>query len=167
METSWYDAGVDVTGKYISGLLLIKNMPDSSKRVVFTNEAGITFFDFVFSKNGDFSVINVVKQLRRKAVIRTLEKDFRLILGLPFQQHTFDRYLAGEEVYFEFKQKNGTAYFITSKDCASLHRLEWAVKGKRLVTVRTPGSGYPMPEKIELNHHTFNMQIKLNRIEKE
>jgi hypothetical protein len=80
IETSWYDASVDVVGKHISGLLLIKNMPDSSTRVVFTNEAGITFFDFSFSKEGQFSVVSVIKQFDRKVVIQTLEKILPLYL---------------------------------------------------------------------------------------
>jgi hypothetical protein len=75
--------------------------------------------------------------------------------------------MSGDEVYFGFKEKNGTAYFITTKDCASLQRLEWSDKGKRLVTVRTPGSGFPTPATIEVDHHTFNMSIKLTRIQKE
>lgn len=167
IKTSWYDASVDVVGKHLSGLLLIKNMPDSSKRVVFTSEAGLTFFDFSFSKEGEFHTVSMIKQFDKKAVIRTLRKDFALILGLPFLHETPERYTAGDEVYYAFKEKNGTAYFITSKDCASLQRLEWGDKGKRLVTAHTPGSGYPTPAVIEIDHHTFNMQIKLTRIEKE
>jgi len=167
IETSWYDASIDVVGKHLSGLLLIKNMPDSSKRVVFTSEAGLTFFDFSFSKKGDFHVVSVIKQFDRKAVIRTLQKDFALILGIPFLGAPVERYSAGDEVYFGFKEKNGTAYFITNKDCASLQRLEWGDKGKRLVTARTPGAAYPTPWTIEIDHHTFSMKIKLTRIQKE
>jgi hypothetical protein len=167
IETSWYQASVDVTGKHISGLLLIKNMPDSSKRVVFTSEAGLTFFDFSFSKEGRFSVVSVIKQFDRNVVIQTLEKDFALMLGIPFLKGAGVRYTTGNDLYFEFKEKNGTAYFITSKDCASLQRLEWGDKGKRLVTVRTPGSVFPTPATIEVEHHTFRMSIKLTRIQKE
>ena len=167
IETSWYDASVDVMGKHISGLLLVKNMPDSSKRVVFTSEAGLTFFDFSFTKDGRFSVVSVIKQFDRKAVIQTLEKDFSLMLGLPFLNSVVERYTTGDDVYFAFKEKNGTAYFITNKDCASLQRLEWGDNGKRLVTVRTPGSVFPTPATIEVDHHTFKMSIKLTRIQKE
>lgn len=167
IETSWYDASVDVTGKHLSGLLLIKNMPDSSRRIVFTSEAGLTFFDFSFTKEGEFKPVTVIKQFDKKVVIETLRKDFALVLGLPFLNGVPERYQAGDEIYFASNEKNGTAYFITSKDCASLQRLEWGDKGKRLVTVRTPGSGYPAPAMIEIDHHTFRMNIILKRIEKE
>jgi len=166
-NTAWYNASVDVMGRHLSGLLLLKNMPDSSHRVVFTNEAGITFFDFGFSRQGDFKVFSVVEQLDRKAVIQTLRKDFELVLGLPFRRGIYNRFVDGDEIYFGVRQKNETAYFITNKDCASLHRLEWGAARKRKVSVLLPGSNYPSPEKIELSHHTFNMQIKLTRIQKE
>jgi hypothetical protein len=35
IKTAWYTTHIDVIGKHISGLLLVKQMPDSSKRVVF------------------------------------------------------------------------------------------------------------------------------------
>jgi len=165
--TSWYDASIDVTGRHMSGLLLIKSMPDSSNRVVFTNEAGITFFDFSFSKDGDFKIITVIKQLNRKSVIRTLSRDFALVLGLPFNSGNFERFTGDEKVYYGVRQKKGTAYFITNKDCASLQELEWGTRRKRIVSVRLPGSGYPAPDRIELDHHTFSMLIKLTRIKKE
>jgi hypothetical protein len=167
ITTSWYNASVDVVGKHLSGLLLIKNMPDSSKRVVFTNEAGVTFFDFGFAGQGDFKVYNVVSQLNRKAVIETLRKDFELILCLPFRNRLYDRFVAGDEIYFGVRQKSETAYFITSKDCASLQRLEWGTARKRMVSITTPGSGYPSPETIALVHLNFDMQIKLTRIQRE
>ncbi len=167
LRTSWYNASVDVMGRHLSGLLLVKNMPDSSKRVVFTNEAGVTFFDFGFSQDGSFKVHSIISQLKKKAVIETLRKDFELMMGLPFQKGVFKRFTNSDEIYFGVMQKNETAYFITSKDCASLQRLEWGSARKRKVSVETPGSGYPSPDRIEIIHHTFNMQIKLTRIEKE
>jgi len=167
IHTSWYHARVDVAGNHISGLLLIKNMPDSSKRVVFTNEAGVTFFDFGFSSDGSFVIHAIVKKLNRKPVVKTLRKDFELILALPFRKGTYQTWTDGEEVFFGVKEKNETAYFIISKDCSSLHRLEWGDARKRKVTVQLIGSGYPAPEKFELIHHTFDMRISLTRFQKE
>lgn len=167
ITTSWYNASVDVMGNHLSGLLLIKNMPDSSMRVVFTNEGGVTFFDFGFSREADFKVHHIVKQLDKKAVVEILRKDFTLILCLPSGNRQYERLISGDEIYFRVKQKNESAYFITNKDCASLQRMEWGTARKKMVTVKTPGSGYPSPETIELAHLTFNMQIKLTRIQRE
>ncbi len=51
-----YNTKVDVVGKHLSGLLLIKLMPDSSTRLVFSNEMGFKYFDFEFSAAGVFKV---------------------------------------------------------------------------------------------------------------
>ncbi len=166
-NTAWYHASVDVVGKHISGLLLIKNMPDSSYRVVFTNEAGVTFFDFGFTQGGGFKVYNIIKQLDKKPVIQTLQKDFELILGMPFRDASYRTYTMNDEVFFGVTQKKEMAYFITSKDCASLRRLELGSARKRKVTVHLRGQQYPTPDKIELVHNTFSMQINLTRFEKE
>lgn len=166
-HTAWYHASVDVVGNHISGLLLVKNMPDSSYRVVFTNEAGVTFFDFGFLVDGTFKVHNVIKQLNKGPVIQTLQKDFELILGLPFRGKPFQAWTLNDEVYYGTRLKKETAYFISTKDCASLRRLELGSPRKRKVTVLFGDEGYPSPKKIELTHHTFSMQIKLTHFEKE
>ena len=75
-----YKAGIDVVGNHLSGLLLIKKMPDSSMRLVFSNEIGVKFFDFEFSADGRFKVFSIIKQMDKKAVIKTLRKDFELVM---------------------------------------------------------------------------------------
>src|SRR4051812_49338359 len=50
-----YSAYVDVTTHHFSGLLFFKLMPDSSTRIVFTNEVGVKFFDFAFARDGKFT----------------------------------------------------------------------------------------------------------------
>src|SRR5579862_4916289 len=54
-----YKTSVDVIGKHISGLLVIKRMPDSSTRIVFTNEMGFSFFDFDFLPDSGFKVYQI------------------------------------------------------------------------------------------------------------
>src|SRR5438128_8324576 len=63
-----YYTTVNVTGKYLSGILLIKKMPDSSTRMVFSNQSGFKFFDFEFSASGDFKVYYIIDKLNKKAV---------------------------------------------------------------------------------------------------
>src|SRR5579871_1111397 len=78
--SSLYSASIDVVGKHLSGLLIFKKMPDSSMRIVFSGETGFTFFDFEFSADGNFVVHSIIKQMNKKPVIKTLRKDFELIL---------------------------------------------------------------------------------------
>ena len=58
-----YSTTVNVVGNHLSGLLLIKKMPDSSTRMVFSNEMGLTFFDFEFTPEGNFKVYSIIKKM--------------------------------------------------------------------------------------------------------
>lgn len=165
-QTAWYAATVDVYGKHMSGLLLIKNMADGRFRTVLTNEAGVTFFDFEFSRDGAFEVKKVIKQLDRKPVLNTLRDDFSLILLIPFKAGSLERFEKDDEIFVASRRKNGIAYFITGPDCASLRRLEWASKRKPKVTISLSGE-YSQPVTAAITHHNFDMVINLKKIEKE
>jgi hypothetical protein len=165
-NTSWYSTAIDVYGRHLSGLLFIKKMGDGSYRTVFTNEAGVTFFDFEFDPEGAFAVKRIIKQLDKKAVINTLRDDFSLLLGIPFRKGPVTGYVQNEEIFFAAKQKSEIAYFITDRDCASLRRLELASKRKKKVSIHIKGNRSE-PETIEIRHHTFDMIISLKKIERE
>ena len=166
LSTAWYDAGIDVVGKHISGLLLIKEMPDQSKRIVFTNEAGLTFFDLGFDVSGNFKVHYVIQQLDKKAVVRLLRDDFALLLGLPFKNPVWQSWEMNGERYFGVSEKNENHYFITGKDCGSLHRLESASKRKKKLTIEMAGNDAQKPDSITLQHHTFAMKINLKKLDR-
>jgi hypothetical protein len=165
IERAWYNTKIDVVGKHLSGLLLVKPL-DGGYRIVFTNEAGVTFFDFAFDPSGNFRVVNVIKELDRKEVITLLQKDFALMLGLPFRNASYDVFLRGNEVFHGVDQKNETAYFITDKDCASLRRLEWGSARKKKVTISFEGVPRK-PQTIQIRHHTFDMVVSLHQIERD
>lgn len=164
LSTAWYDAGIDVVGKHISGLLLIKEMPDQTKRLVFTNEAGLTFFDIGFDTSGDFKVHYIIQQLDKKVVVRLLRDDFSLLLGIPFDSPVWRSWALGEERYFGVSEKNENHYFITDKECSSLQRLESASKRKKKLTITMAGNDVQKPDSIVLQHHTFAMKINLKKL---
>src|SRR5688572_22938939 len=153
ITTSWYDASIDVVGKHLSGLLLIKEMPDRSTRIVFTNEAGIKFLDFEFPEKNGFKVHHILKQMDKKPVIRLLQNDFSLLLGIPFRVNDWKSWKKENEIFFGASQKNETAYFITDKDCASLQRVELGSKRKRKVSLTFFGKDRQQPDSIHLQHH--------------
>lgn len=159
---SWYKTGIDVVGKRISGLLLVKVMPDSSQRVVFTNEAGVKFLDFEFGKDQSFKVHHIIDQLDRKPVIRLLQKDFELMLALPFRTEKWEAWQLGEDFLFGVTEKGEKRYFLTGRDCASLHRIEVGSKRKRMVSLQFFGG--VQPDSIHLQHHTFAMQMTLKKL---
>lgn len=160
-----YSATVDVVGNHLSGLLLIKKMPDSSIRMVFSNEMGLTFFDFEFSENGDFKVYSIIKKMNKRSVIKTLRHDFELIL--------MNRLEKGEVktenglLYFIFPQTKGFNYYITNEKSTELIRLERASNKKTIVeAVMKNYTGAGIPDTIGISHKTFELNIGLKRIER-
>lgn len=165
-HADWYTTSVDVYGHHISGLLLFKVMPDSSVRVVFTNEVGVTFFDFEFSKDGGFNVHQINAQLDKKIVINLLRKDFEMLMMRRVGNKPLHVFRRQNELFEALPGKKETDYFITDKDCASLLRIEKASKRKKMVEVKlieTPGNA---PDSVSLQHFTFNMQIALKKLQR-
>jgi hypothetical protein len=163
IDNSWFDASIDVVGKHISGLLLIKHMPDSSSRVVFTNEAGVKFLDFEYSFNGGFKVHHILDQLDKKAVVTLLENDFKLILGLPFRNAGVTSFRRGNEVYNRVDDGRKTHFFITDQGCTTTNRIESGSSRKRVATLMLYGEP-SRPDSLYLQHHTFAMKMTLKKL---
>ena len=159
-----YNTKVDVVGRHLSGLLLFKTMPDSSTRLVFSNEMGFKYFDFEFAANGDFKVHYILPQMDKKALVTTLRKDFELLL----MQHldntkSFARRKDGL-VYHGFTQSKGNNYYITDSACSRLVRLERASSKKPVVVAIMQHYSDGMPDSIGISHTNFDFTIGLKKL---
>jgi len=159
-----YNTTVDVVGKHLSGLLLVKAMPDSSTRLVFSNEMGFKYFDFEFSAAGIFRVYYILPQMDKAAVLTTLRKDFELLL----MQHldTGKAFLLKKDglFYYGFPQSKGNNYYITDSTCRQLIRLERASKRKPVVIAVMQNYTDGMPDSIGISHTNFNFTIGLKKL---
>jgi len=161
-----YNAQIDVTGKHLSGLLIIKKMPDSSTRMVFSSETGFTFFDFEFSKEGVFKVYSIIKQMDKKPVIKTLRKDFELVLMQHLQNKTTYTLTDKTLIYVAFPQTTGFYYYVTDSLCTYLIKMERASKNKIVVEAIMQNYINGMPDTIGISHKNFNFDIGLKKIER-
>jgi len=166
-ERALFRASVDVVGNHLSGLLFIKQMPDSSSRILFTNEAGFKFFDFEFSKAGDFKVHSINDKMDKESVKKTLKKDFQLILlkkpikllkPYKFKQKRED------EKYFAYNDGEDFYYYITNSDCSKLIRMERGSRTKKVLEAFTTDMNDGVPDSINIHHINFNFDINLKRI---
>lgn len=160
-----YKTQVDVVGNHLSGLLLIKRMPDSSLRMVFTNEAGFKFFDFEFSKQGEFKVYSIIKKMNRKSVLKTLRKDFELVLMEKLDAGALSTHTKDGLLYYVFPQTKGYNYYITDSINSRLVRMERASRKKTVVEAIMKDYVNGIPDTIGISHKTFNFDIGLKRIE--
>ena len=161
-----YNTTVDVVGNHLSGLLFIKKMPDSSTRMVFSNEMGLTFFDFEFTDNGGFKVYSIIKKMNKKSVIKTLRHDFELILMNTLDNNKAIVKTNDGQLYFIFPQKKGYNYYITNTDATELLRMERASNKKSIVDAVMKNFVKGIPDTIGISHKTFEFNIGLKRIER-
>lgn len=161
-----YKARVNIAGKYLSGLLMIKKMPDSSVRVLFSNEMGFKFFDFGFLNDGGFKVYYVIKKMNKKPVIQTLRKDFELILMQTL--NTSEAFIRKDDqlIYYIFPQSKGFNTYITNSAGDELVRMERSSKRRPVVEVRAKGYIHGLPDSIAISHKNFNFSIDLKRLER-
>ena len=161
-----YNAQVDVVGNHLSGLLIIKKMPDSSTRMVFSNEIGFKFFDFEFAADGNFKVYSVIKQMNKRSVLKTLRKDFELILMERLDSSKVSVHTNNGLIYYVFPQSKGYNYYITDSTGDKLIRMERASKTKTVVEAFMENYINGIPDTISISHKTFNFTIGLKRIER-
>lgn len=161
-----YKADIDVIGNHLSGLLLIKKMPDSTTRMVFSNEIGFKFFDFEFSPDGSFKVYSVIKKMNKKSVIKTLRKDFELVLMNGLNNN--NAYIRRDSVllYYIFPQEKGFNCYITNNTGDQLVRLERSSKSKPVVQMIMQNYINGIPDTIGVTHQNFDFTIGLKRIER-
>jgi len=161
-----YKAEIDVVGHHLSGLLLIKTLPDTTIRMVFSTETGYKFFDFAFSPDGGFKVFYVVKQMNKAAVIKTLKKDFELIL-LP-QKNYKSAYLRKDDsnLYYIFPKSKGSFCYITDLKGAEMKIMEISSPHKPIVQAIMKDDFNGVPDTIGISHKNFNFTIGLKKIER-
>ena len=164
IKTELYHAYVDVIGKHLSGLLLLKTMQDSSIRIVFSNEIGIKYFDFEFTSKGKFIVHFILEKMNHKAVLSTLRKDFQLILmqNLDYKK----AYILKDDqfIYYVFPVGNELHYFISEKETKKLDRIESGTISKIKVRAKMQNYSNNIPDSISISHSNFNFTISLKRV---
>ncbi|ANH82898.1 hypothetical protein A8C56_19600 [Niabella ginsenosidivorans] len=160
-----YQTSADVTGHHLSGILLIKQMPDSATRIVFTNEAGYTFFDFEFDGRGSFTVHSIISKMDKEAVKRTLRKDFELILMNRLNTGAAKVFKKDNETYYAFTEGEDVFYYITDAQCSRLLRMERGNTRKKVLEATRGELKEGIPEFITIRHRNFNFTIDLKKID--
>jgi len=165
-QSDLYRTTVEVNGKEITGLLLIKTMPDSSIRIVFSNEFGIKFFDFEFSGRDQFKIYSIVPQMDKKPVITTLRKDFELLLFKHTDTGNAYALRNNGEFFHGFPQESGVNYYVTDSACGSLIKMQRASSTKPVVEAKFFPDKTGSPDSVDISHKNFNFTIALKHIPK-
>lgn len=153
---------------HISGILFFKKVETGTVHAVFQNEMGYTFLDFEWNKDDSFKVVQIIPQLDRPALVKTLKKDFSLLLmkGLDSKTEHFYSNDGGKTVYSCFTLENGVVYYISGNN--KLQRIENAGKRKKVTTISIASkkTDDAMPDTVFFNHHKANFTIALHKLER-
>lgn len=80
-----FRASIDIRTDRLTGLLLIKKMSDSTIQIVFTNEIGMTFFNFIMKKDA-FETGYCFEGMNKKGLINMFRTGFELMLDYQFEE---------------------------------------------------------------------------------
>jgi hypothetical protein len=153
---------------HLSGILYLKNLEDSTTRVVFQSEMGSTFFDFGWNKKDSFQVFSIIEQMDKPALIKTLKKDFELLLVKNLTDKPSGVYQFGKntkEHYIRFELDKGFVYYVAD-DERKLTAIENA-DDKRKVIIMDMRPATPLQtlaEKITIRHLRAGFTIDLKKI---
>ena len=139
-------------------------MPDSSIRIVFSNEMGFGFFDFGFFPGNEFRVYQIIPQMNKKPVIKTLRKDFDLILFRNMDEQNRFTLKDSSGIYYGFPQSKGVNYYITDIHCGKLLKMQRASKRKPVAEAFMYLNSASVPDSIFIHHLNFNFSIALKKI---
>jgi len=149
---------------HLSGLLFFKDMHNGSTRIVFQNEMGFTFFDFEWNQQDSFIVHQMIPQLSKPAVVKTLRKDMAMLLMKDIDSSTEISFKGNDEWYHRFEMGNGFAYYIVENN--QLVRIEQAGKQKvTTLTLQGKEGDQAMPSSVLVDHHKAHFTISLKKIE--
>ncbi|OSZ78317.1 hypothetical protein CAP35_08660 [Chitinophagaceae bacterium IBVUCB1] len=151
---------------HLSGILFFKEMKNGTVHAIFQNEMGFSFFDFEWDEQGRFKVNSIIEQLNKPAIVKTLKKDFNLLLmnELDSNSEKIYRGRRGEEMNYCFSLGGGVAYYIVN--AGRLDRIENAGKRKKVITINVKGKqgNTVMPDTVLFTHHKANFTIGLHKM---
>jgi len=162
-STVLFKAGVDVYGRYFSGLLFIKAIDStSSYRLIMTTETGLQLFDLELMP--DRMIIHAcMEKMNRKAVMKIIESDFRLLLE-KYEAHKAQALLTDKarlHTVYRFRDGKKLTYFFIENKTGYLDRIERASPWYKKVTVLPEPDENAKPNTIRFMHHDARLEIKL------
>jgi hypothetical protein len=160
-----YNTQVNILKSHLSGILFIKQMPDSSTRLVFSTETGFKFFDFEFDKQGLFTVHYILDKMNRKPVIHKLEDDFSLLLMNRLDIKKGQAFKKDKKVYHRFPDGNDMKYFVTDSLCSVLSGAEKSSGRKASSSLIYTGFTGTIPDSVYIDHAGIKFNIALKRLE--
>jgi len=151
--------------KYFTGLLFIKQTAKHNFRIVFISEIGKKIFDFELN-NKKFDVKYIMPVIDKKILIKTLHKDFVLML---LSDVTYTKKITAykNDSLTLYKVKNNYGrnfiYYKTKK----LVLLENANKIRKIIKINYTDYKNNFPQTINIKHKNIKLKLNLKTVEQD
>lgn len=162
-----FKARIQLYNKHFSGLLFIKSIKNNTKRIVFVTEIGIKIFEFEFINN-DFNVHYCLEIFNKKVILKTLEKDIKLLLMNNLAEKKvkiFEAKKSKNKVY-KLKENCQSNYYFIDKETGNLIKIENSSGIFRKVIIELNDYKEGFPNKINIVHPGIKLNIQLKLIER-
>lgn len=157
-----YKGTFDISKTHLTGLFMIKRSAGNSIRIVFSNEFGMTFFDFEY-KGDEFVVHYCYPSFEKHSLPKILEKDFRLLM-VPDTTVIRKKQLDSKDpelVVFSVKSSRGSFRYSYDKDTGKIRRIQTSHSFMGKTDLRLSGDKGSAPGKIDLYNPTIRLHIRM------
>ena len=160
-EKALYKGSFNISRHHISGLYLIKRVPDNSFRIIFTNELGMKFFDLEIGEKG--SIVHFCyPSLKKRALLKLLENDFRLLF-FPVTTIRMKQLRSRDPVLLRYgvKIRKGNFYYTFRKETGKILRIQTSKTLLGKTDLRLDNRSSMLPAHIRLDNSTIHLHIRM------
>ncbi len=161
-DRALYKGSLDISKHHLSGLYLLKRTSVNSIRIVFSNELGITFFDFEL-KGDKWIVHSCFPSLDKASLLKLLGNDFRLLL-IP--DMTVTKMKPGRSrdpglSIFSVKSSRGSFRYTYDKVSGKIRRIETTRSIMGRTDLHVYGDEGLQPTRIQIDNPLIRLHIRM------
>lgn len=96
-----YNMQLDFMKHHLSGLLIVRKLPENEIRILASTYFGLSLFDFSL-KDGEFLLNSIIEPMRKKKILLLLEADFKNLFAegqhirIKEKSSSFEKRVAGK-----------------------------------------------------------------------
>lgn len=151
--------------KYFTGLLFIKQTSENNFRLVFISEIGKKIFDFTLNNN-TFKVEYILPAIDKPILIKTLKKDFSLMLFNDFNKSKKIKINSKDSIItLKFKTDYGKTFALYKNK--KLISINSSNKIRKIIDIKYLDYKNKLPKEINIDHKNIKLIINLKTIKQD
>jgi len=166
-EKALFKGNLDISKHHLTGLMFFKQTSDTSYRIIFINEMGMKYFDLEFIHE-QFIIRYCFPSLSRKALLKILESDFRLLLPekLSGQRTLIQKTENSGNIEYKVTSKSGKYFYTIEKGSRRILSIVSSGKFLRKTRIFFDQSENNIPPRIKILNPTIKLTMKLTLLDK-